>query len=694
MADHRLDILLNPRSVAIVGASDRPGSNGLAMVRMARLDGFDGEVLPVNPRLKTLEGATCYPDLASLPQVPDHVVIGVASRFVEDVLDQAIALGVRSATIFASLYLDDDSTPALPARVRHKARAAGMALCGANCMGFYTPHNGLRVASMPSPPGIRRGGIAWIAQSGSAFGALAHNDRRLGFSLCVSTGMELVTTVADYMDWALEQPETRVIGLFLETVRDPAAFVAALDKARVAQTPVVVLKVGRTEKSAQMAVSHTGAIAGNDAAYDALFRKYGVTRVADMDEMAATLAMFDTPRRVAPGLLGTVHDSGGERELVVDIAEDIGLEFAELRPATCTEIARHLEPGLHPENPLDAYGTGNDLVPRNAAMIAALVNDSNVAMGMFMSDPRDGYDYAGQYVEGLVQAAGRTDKALALVTNYSMTDERAFAQDLLAHGIPLIRGTRNALLAARHVMDWRDHLARPAPTPAPLPEAQHWQARLATGAPLSEQEGLGMLADFGLDAPRMAHVGSPDELDAALAQLRFPVVLKTAEDYAHKSDVGGVVLNLADAHMAARAYTEMAARLGPRALFAEMAPKGTELALGAVWDDGFGPVVLISAGGVLMELLHDSVAALAPFDEAEARRLLTGLRVMRLLEGYRGQPPADFEALAARIAAFSRMVAALGPACREIDINPLVVTEGGAMALDCLVVPAGAGPGD
>ena len=687
MASHNLDILLKPRSVAIVGASDRTGTNGHAMMTMCAIDGFEGRVYPINPRLERLEGKTCFPNLVALPEVPEHVVIGVASRHVEDVLDQAIALGVRSATIFASCYLEGDGNPALPQRLRIKARAVDMLICGANCMGFYTPGTGLRVASMYSPQGIRRGGIAWIAQSGSAFGALAHNDRRLGFSLCISTGMEMVTTVADYMDWAVIQPETRVIGLFLETIRDPIAFVAALAAARAASIPVVAIKVGRTEKSAQMAVSHTGAIAGNDAVYEAVFRKYGVIRVADMDEMAATLALFDIPRKVAVGQLGTIHDSGGERELVVDIADSIGLGFAELEPTTCDTLQKHLEPGLHPENPLDVYCTNRNLMERNAAMIAALVNDPNVAMGFFMSNPRDDYGYADQYVESLVKASGMTDKPLALVTNYSMTDERELSQQLLRHGIPLIRGTRNALLAARRVLNWRDRLIHPRPSAPSLPNMQEWRDRLAAGTTLSEYEGLKMLSGLGVDSPHMVCISGLGDLPGATVSLRFPVVLKTAEDYPHKSEVGGVILNLPDAESVKIAYEEMATRLGPKALVAEMVPKGIELALGSVWDDGFGPVTLISAGGVLMEFLDDSVAALAPFDETEALRLLRTLRVFRLLQGVRGQPPIDLDALAKFIAAFSRTVASLGKTCGEIDINPLVCTEDGPLALDCLVVP-------
>ena len=686
MTQHRLDGLLRPRSVAIVGASDKPGSNGAAMLEMCALDGYAGAVYPVNPRLREVGGAACYPDLAALPEVPDHVVIGVASRFVEGIVDQAIACGAASAAIFASLYMEGD--PGLPARVAAKLRAAGMALCGANCMGFYVPSSGLRVASMPAGAGIATGGIAWIAQSGSTFGALAHNDRRLGFSLCVSTGMELVTGLADYMDWALSQPGTRVIGLFLESVRDPAAFVAALQRARAAGVPVVALKVGRTEKAAQMAVSHTGAIAGNDAAYEAVFARYGVLRVQDMDEMAATLALFDSPRRAGPGGLGVVSDSGGEREMIVDLAEAAGVKFPELSAKTCALIGAQLEPGLHAENPLDGFGTMTDLVPRYAAMNAAMAQDAGVALAFFMSDPRDGYGYAEQYTDALIAAAARTEKPLAMVTNYSMTDERALALRLKAAGVPLLRGTRNALLAARHVMDYRDFLARAEGVPEAA-EAGEWAARLRGAARLSEADGLEMLRSFGIASPGMAHVSGAGDMAGALAGLRFPMVLKTAEDHAHKSDVGGVVLGLGDAAQAGAAYAEMALRLGPRALFMEMAPKGPELALGALWDENFGPIVIISAGGVLIELLSDRVAALAPFGPDEALRLLRGLRVHALLRGVRGMPPCDEAAIAATIARFSQMIAGLGEACAEMDINPLICGPQGALAVDCLAVGRG-----
>lgn len=370
---HLPDALFAPRSIAIVGASARPDSNGHAMLAMARVDGFEGRIDPVNPRYSEINGTPCVPSLTDLPKVPDHVVIGVASSAVEQTLDEAIALGVRAVTIFASCQVPGD--PGLIHRVANKARRAGVAICGPNCMGFYNPISGLRVASFHSPPGIRRGPIAWISQSGSTFGALAHNDRRLGFSLCVSTGAELTTTAADVLDWSLDQGETRVAGMFLETVRRPDRFSAVLQRAAEQDVPVVMLKVARTAKSAAMALSHTGAIAGDDVAFTAFCRQHGATLVADMDEMAATLALFGTRRRAAKGRLATVHDSGGERELIVDMAEELGIGLAEITKSTAAALRRNLEPDLRAENPLDAFGTTRDYVARYADLITDLTNE-------------------------------------------------------------------------------------------------------------------------------------------------------------------------------------------------------------------------------------------------------------------------------------------------------------------------------
>lgn len=689
MVTHPLDALLAPRSIALVGASAKPDSSGYAMISMSRIDGFTGKVFLVNPRYETIEEQDCYKSLLDLPEKPDHVVIGVASRFVEDIFDQIISLEIRSATIFASCYLEDDTTPILPERIRRKAKKADIRICGANCMGFYNPSAGLRVASFPSVIKLRKGGIAWIAQSGSAFAALAHSDSRLGFSICVSTGMELVTTISDYIDWSLDQTETKVIGVFLESVRDPQGFVAALKKALKKRIPIVVLKVGRTEKSAKMALTHTGAIAGNDAAYTALFDRYGVTQVSDLDEMAATLAMFDIERKPGEGKLATIHDSGGERELVVDLAERFGLEFADITDDTKSKLSLFLEPGLDAENPLDVFGTNTDYVNRYAKLIKVVMDDPNVGIGLYMSDPRDGYWYAEGYTDAVIEAFPTTNKPIAMVSNNSLGSEPVIAKRLRDEGIPLIRGTRNALHAVQHVLAWRDFKPVDPGASDGLDKGlvRRWADQLSRSSRLPEHEGLKLFSDFGLNVPTFAVVADNESLSQTLdSKWRYPLVLKTAEGIAHKTEAAGVILGLSNREDVQGAYQKISDALGPRALLMETAPKGIEIGLGAIVDPHFGPVIVISAGGMLIEFLNDKVTALAPIGVEDAKHLLSTLRIFKLLQGVRGEAPADIEGLATQIARFSTIVAALSKQLVSVDINPLIVSADGVWAVDCLVV--------
>lgn len=690
-APHRLDALLNPRSIALVGASPRADSAGLAMVEMSRIDGYRGKVFAVNPRYERIGDLPCHPSLAALPETVDHVVIGLANAQLEQGLEDAIAHGARAATIFATAQLDETASPRLAQRLARRARDAGIALCGPSSMGFYSRRIGLRVAGFPSTAGLREGGIVFVAQSGSAFSALAHNDRRLGFLACVSSGMELATTAADYLDWAVAQPETRVVAFFLEQVREPHRFMAALERADARGIPVVVLKVGRTARSAAMAVSHTGALAGSDLAFVAMCRRHGVLLVEDLDELAATLLMFDQGRRVGPGALASIHDSGGEREMIVDIADRLGVPFAEITEATRAAIAPHLDPGLVAENPLDAWGTARDYVDRFAAELGALVADPNVAIGVFFSDVREQYWYSQGIIEATRRVTRAASKPVVIATNYSKTFNHELARGLAAEGIPVIEGSRETLLAVRHAFAWRDRRAvarapsQAAPAPAPATVAA-WRARLAAPAPLDEHDGLAMLADFGVPVVATRRVGSLAEAQLAAAAIGFPVALKTAAGHAHKSDVGGVHLALAGPAEVERAYRDLETRLGAQALVCAMAPRGVEIGLGAVIDPDYGPVVVVSAGGVLIELLADRVAALAPFGADEAAALIGGLRAARLLQGVRGAPPADTAALARAVSAFSTMVAALADELAEIDVNPVIAGPHGIRAVDALIV--------
>ena len=657
------------------------------MVEMVRRDGYSGPVYPVNPTTQEIDGLACYGSLSALPENVEHVAIALANERLEQALDDCIAAGAKAATIFASCRLQDDATPTLAARLAQRARDAGMAICGGNCMGFYHVAAGLRIGVFPGLE-MSPGGIAWIAQSGSAFSALTHHDPRLRFSLCVSSGAELTTTVADYMLYALAGPETRVIGLFLETVRDPARFVAALEAAAEREIPVVALKVGRTARSAAMTFTHTGALAGHDGAYRALFRRYGVIQVDDLDEMAATLAVLEQPRRAAAGALATMHDSGGERALLVDLAAVEQVPFAEISAATRAKLAARLDAGLEPENPLDAWGSGRDFEAVYEDCLTALLNDPDTAAAVFLTNSKDDNLYAASCVRAVIAAAGRTTKPVVYGANISLTNDRKIARQLAEAGVPLIKGTRNALRAVKHLLALRDRrrtFSGPSPV-APTEVGEVWRRRLAAGDRMDEAEALSLLSAYGLPTPKVLRAGSQTEAREAAADIGFPVALKTAvAGMTHKSDQEGVVLDLADAEAVAQAYDQLAARLGPDVLVAQMAPAGVEIGLGALSDPTFGPVVMVAAGGTLIEVLNDTAVALAPFGRDQALALLEELRVHRLLSGVRGRAPADLAGLAEAIERFSVLADDLAGLYVQIDVNPVIATSNGVFAVDSLV---------
>lgn len=684
-----IDRLLNPRSIALVGASARADTNGLALVQMSRIDGYEGRVYPVNPNYPEIAGLRCYPSLVDIPETVDLVALAVANSHLEQAFDQAVEHGAKGIVLFGSAHLDSDANPPLIARLREKAIRSGIALCGPNSMGFYTPLVGLRVAGFPSPPGLRRGGIAYIAQSGSAFSALVHNERRLGFVVCVSSGSEIGVTAADYFEWSLQKEETRVVGLFIEQIRDPDGFRHALEQANLRDIPVVILKVGRTARSAEMALSHTGALAGNDQAFVAMCRRYGAIIVDDLDEMAATLQFFDQPRKLPAGRLASIHDSGGERELVVDIAERVGVSFAAIEETTRADIAKFLDPGHIAENPLDAWGTPNEFVRRYEGTLRALARDPGVSATIFFSDIRDGYWYSDGVVEAVSRIADETGKPIAIATNYSKTTNAVMALNLANKQIPVLEGTRASLLAYRHSEKWRDRkksFASPA-SGGIADVVAAWRDKLLGSGTLSEHDGLSLLADFGVSTVKARLVSTAEEACRAFELLGSPVVLKTAEGHAHKSEVGGVHLNLRSIEEVTSAYVDLENRLGSQVQVSAMAEPGIEIGLGAVVDPTFGPMIVISAGGVLIEYLNDTVSALAPVSEAEALALLQELKMHKILLGVRGKRPANIDALAELISRFSLMIDALSDVLSEVDVNPVIAGADRAVAVDALFVP-------
>jgi acetate---CoA ligase (ADP-forming) len=557
--------------------------------------------------------------------------------------------------------------------------------------------------------------VAVVSHSGSVFSALLHNDRGLRFNLVVSAGNELVTSAAAYLDHALELPSTRAVALFLETVREPAAFRAALAKAADRAVPVVALKVGQGRAARAMVAAHSGALAGEDGAYQALFDAYGVARVATLDELADTCELL-AGRRAGPGALAAIHDSGGERAHLLDVAERLRVPLAELSETTRARLEAVLEPGLPATNPLDAWGTGNDADRIFAACIRALLEDpATAALALNLdltTEPTPDTSYTGLAIE----AAAGTDKPVAVIANLASAVDPAETDTLRAAGVPVLEGTATGLAAMGHLLAYRDFLARRSAT---LPHRgtrhrrvgvrharERWRRRLSeagrplgelaeAGAPLGgpepldEAEGLALLAAWGVPVVAAEVAASLEQALAAAGRVGWPVALKTAAPgVVHKSDVGGVLLGLDGPDRVAAAYKDLAARLGPRVTVAAMAGPGVELALGVVADPQFGPLLMVAAGGVLVEVLGDRRFALPPVDRRQAMAMLDRLAVHPLLDGVRGGPPADLDAVAQAVVDLSVLAVDLGDRLAALDVNPLVAGPDGCVAADALVVPA------
>ena len=741
-----LAAMLEARTVALVGASPRPGSLGERMVSEVTKSPAQPEVYLVNPRHERIAGRPCHASLADLPGPVDLVLMAVPDAAVEEQLALAARRGDRSAVLFGSAHElpgqhpdtrpgqhedtqpgqhpDDrpgqqpDAQPGPPLNLRGRlaatARAAGMAVCGAGCMGFVNVTYGLRAVGYVEPDPLPRGPVALITHSGSVFSALLRTRRGLGFTIAVSSGQELVTTAAQYAEYALGLPETRVLALVLEAIREPGRLRAVLAAARQRGVPVVMLTAGRSAGGRALVSAHSGALAAADGGWEALAAAYGVHRVGDLAEMADTLELFalsgththPSNANVRTGI-ATVHDSGLERAHVADVADELGVPFAAISAKTTARLAALLDPGLEPANPLDVWGTGARAQEQLAGSLAALADDPAVRAVALAVDLVHEFDGDDSYPVAVAETARRTSKPVVVLSNVPAAIDPVTAAGLRAGGVPVLEGTRSGLLALKHLLDHDAPgpglpgpglpvqgaalgPASPAAVPRVLPNRarqQRWTRRItageAHGARLEE-----LLRDYGIAAARTRTADSEAGALAAATEIGYPVVLKTGEPgIAHKSDAGGVVLGVRDPDALRAAYQDLAERLGRWVLVCETIPAGPELSLGLARDHELGPLLVVGAGGVLVELLADRAVALPPVSAVQAHQMLGTLRVARLLAGVRGQPAADLDAAAAAITGLSQLAAELGGVLEALDINPLICGPDRAVAVDALAVP-------
>jgi len=594
--------------------------------------------------------------------------------------------------MMSSLVLEDDEKPYLRERIRAKIEHSGLIVCGANGMGFYNCADGVWVCGFDTRQNhVRGGNVTLISHSGSGMAGIMDCEERIDFNLAVSTGQELCVSMDQYMDFALEQPETRVIGLFMEAARNPEGISAAFRKANEKGVPVVVLKVGRTELSARLAVSHSGAIAGRDDAYQALFDCYGVQRVHDMDELTTALIMFAQPHAVAEGGLVSIHDSGGERQLLIDLADSMNVPMAQIEPETVNCLEELLDPGLPPVNPLDAWSAGgpdSDHIMREC--LALLMSDPNAAVGAVVHDRAPLSGIYTEYFDYMRRGHAASGKPVFLVANRQGTGSDPAVVSVTREGFPVLDGLRSFLTGVRCLLDYRDYCLRSHDELEKPQESvvARWKARLRRGDTLDEYESSRLLSDFGFPINPVRLADSESDVLSAAAELGYPLALKTAEPgILHKTDQQGVRLDIENENQSLAAYRDLANRLGKRVLISPMVRvTGVEMVIGMVRDEQFGPLLMLGFGGINVEVIRDVVYALPPFGKATARRLVDTLQLRSLLDGLRNRPAVDIDAYCQAAACFSILAASLGEDIDEVDVNPVIVHPDGCVAVDALLV--------
>lgn len=718
-----LDCLFKPRAIAIVGASEEISRiGGVPLDYLLRLCP-QVPVFPVNPKRETVQGAKAWPSLAAIAQAApatplDMAIVAVPAASVPGVVEDAIRAGVRALVIFSSGFAEvDEAGRTAQQALRERAQAGGVRLLGPNCLGMMAVRDHLYASFSPSVQGGEpaAGSIAIVSQSG-AFGAYAlmlARRRGIGLSYWVTTGNEADIEVADCIGWLATDPGTKVILCYLEGARDGAKLRRAFALACANGKRIVVLKVGRTASGEAAAASHTAALTGSDAVYDALFRQDGVWRAHTIDEFFAIGYAASLASMPVAGRLGVLTVSGGVGALMADEASLCGLALPELPESAQAELRARV-PFCGPRNPVDITGQyQNDEGLLDRAIDLMVESGEYDGLAVFMAAVGTSPLYGPRVVQAILAARERHPQVpFALIAPMPddarrrleeagciLLDDPSMAVRALAALCFFSRfGSANQASALDEAPTAS---AASAPGCAPIAGTAHTPSAadaLAAGEAPNEVQALQWLRSAGVPTIDVRLAADADAAVAAADAIGYPVVLKiVSADIAHKTEAGGVRLRLADADAVRAAHAEVRANAVAHApdaridgvLVAPMRSGGVEMILGVVRDAVFGPVIVCGLGGVLAEALKDTALRVAPVDDRQAREMIDELRSRVILDGMRGAAPSDIDALACAVVALSRFAIAQRDAIESLDINPFVVLARGegALALDALIVP-------
>ena len=705
-----LDKLLNPRSIAVLGASERPAM-GRRLIEALESLGYDGALYPVHPRHATVLGRTCYPRLEDLPEAPDVVAVCTDPEHLPGQLRSAAARGIKAAVVYAGGFAEQgDAGRERQQTAQAICREAGIALCGPNCMGVLNPvaHSTTFAMKARDPAGLV-GNVGVVAQSGRICIALLGDVRRFGFSLMVSAGNEAVVNVADYLEYLIDDPNTRIIATFLEAVRDPERYVAALDRAAAKGKPVIVLKVGKSERARHAIASHTGGLAGTAQVFSEVARAHRAIEVDDFDELIEVVAALQGKIWPRGNRLSVLTGSGGQTSMILDLAPSIDLVLPPLGPDERAAAESVIGAVTGDGNPLDYYGNGE--VARILPIVMAQANARQDIDGVVLcSDyyeisPMDIAAGARQNAQMFADGARNSDKPHYVINSRAGVTGENEVLFFAEHGIPVLGGLRQGFGAITRIAR---SLAPVPPVvtrrgrPSEMLTALRNEAPLgATGQrrTLNEFTSKRILSEWGIPVTRERLARTPDEVIAAARAIGYPVVLKVAsDDFPHKTEHGLVIIDLRDdeaVRQACLALDQAVARSGVDAridgiLVQEMVAADLEVFAGVTKDPGFGLLLMFGLGGVGIEARRDFAMRPLPLREGDAEAMIAATRGAALLGPFRGRPAADTKAVADclyRLADFAWSNADL---IAEIDLNPIKLQRGadGCIAVDALIVTA------
>ena len=674
--------VLQAASVAIVGASERAKWPSQIFTNLRQF-GYGGRIHLVNPRQQSVFGERCVPTLRDIGEPVDHAMVIVPAANVAGVLTDAESAGVKSATIYAAAVGDGEGEASRErgAWLKNFVASSKLRVSGPNCMGSFSFRERLFAYPNTELCSVPPGPVGGIFQSGGTlqFWVKSAADRGIRFSYVVSSGNEVDLELADYLNFMVDDPHTKTIVVFIEGIRRPQAFMQAAGRALEAGKPVIAIKTGATQKSRAAARSHTGAIGGDYAAYLAMCERYGIVNCRSLDDLLETTLAFQGGRLPKGPRIGFVTTSGGTVDLLYDYAEIEGAVIPEFSAATNAALLPHMQEGIAPKNPLD---TGIPTTLKAAAdQMEVVARDPNVDM-VAWGGPLPGKSGNWDGIHEIRRLLSVTNKPIVTFGRmiYQMPPDGITIQEQA--GIPFLQALEPTLRALNGLWFYAERTGR---APAALPPAPPSE--------LTPDNLEATLGRYGINLPQSRAVTSAEQAADAAAAIGFPVVLKIrSADIVHKTEAGGVMLHLASRQQvldAADALVKAARAAHPNAkidgfLVQEMV-SGVEMIVGTHEDPLYGPLLLVGAGGIMVELVRDVAQRLLPVNDRDVGAMIDSLKASRLIAGYRGRPAADRKALEATANALARFYLDHRARITEIEINPLIVRPNGAVAVDVRV---------